>query len=106
MNKFRFHIEGHGATEWEDELVRHGVGVPHTAPERMTQLRRKYPRSAIRIEREGEDRAPNVLSQFRFRIKDGEDLRYSRAIQENEKSERLKEIREMYPQAEITEVKF
>lgn len=106
MSMFRFHIAGHGYTDWENETIKHGVGVPHTAPERLTQLRRQYPDAAISIEREGEDRTPNVLNQFRFKIKDGEEIRYSRVIQEAEKDECLRQIRELHPKAEISEVQF
>ena len=106
MNRFRFYIAGHGYTDWEDERVKHGVGAPHTAPERLTALRREHPDAAISIEREGENRKPNVLNQFRFQIKQEDEIRYSRLINEDEKDERLREIQAMFPKAEVTEVKF
>ena len=106
MNRFRFHILGHGFTEWEDERVKHGIGAPHTAPERLSQLRREHPNAAISIEREGDNRDPNRIVQFRFQIKTADEIRYSRPIAEHEKEERLREIREMFPTAEIKEVQF
>ncbi len=106
MNRFRFHIAGHGFTEWEDERVKHGVGAPHSAPERLSQLRREHPDAAISIEREGENREPNLIVHVRFQIKTAEEIRYSRPIAEDEKEERLREIREMFPNAEIKEVQF
>lgn len=106
MNRFRFYVAGHGYTDWEDEHIKHGVGAPHTAPERLTALRRLHPEAAISIEREGDNRTPNPINQFRFQIKQGEEVRYSRLINEDEKEAREQEIRTMFPDAEIVEVKF
>jgi len=107
MNRFRFYVAGHGYTDWEDERVKHGIGAPHTAPARLTELRREYPEAAISIEREGENRRPNQLAQFRFQIKlPNDEVRYSRLISEDERDERLREIQEMFPKGEISEVKF
>lgn len=102
MSRIRFHIAGHASTEWEEEDLRSGVRP--TAVVRMTELRRLYPKAPISVEREGHNRKPNPLIQYRFRIayEDGS-VYYSRLVQEYEKAKVLAEIREMYPKGEITE---
>ena len=106
MNRFRFYITDHGYTDWEMEHVKCGTGAPHSAPARLTELRREYPEAAISIEREGDSRKPNVLNKFRYQIKTNDEIRYSRLINEDERNERLREIQGMFPKAEITEVRF
>lgn len=71
----------------------------------LDQFRKQYPDLAYRIERTGDSKVPNPLRLLRYRIKDGDDLYYSRLVTENEKESALEEIRVMYPKAQITEEK-
>lgn len=103
--EIRFRIADE-CSEWEPELVRtRASGEVPTAVRRITELRRRNPEAAIAIERRGDSRSPNPSPYVRFRIKNGEELRYSRMVHLDEKEEILEQIRESFPKAEITEVK-
>lgn len=87
-------------TSWEDELVRAGMG-PHTAVQRMSELRAVYGKdAAISIER------TTVIPdadhrQVRFKIVEGRKTRYSKTFPIAEKEQRLAEIKEKFPEAEV-----
>lgn len=89
-------------TEWEPEHVRQGLG-PHTAVQRMSELRQIYGVDArISIERttvipEGDHR------QVRFKIVDGDMTWYSMTYPIAEKDARRAEIEQKFPNAVITE---
>ena len=108
MSKFRFHIQS-GAepitTPWEDELVKVGHGT--SAGERITQLRAQYGQDArISVERLGDNRTPNIVPMFRYKIEDKDNFYYSRTIYEAEKEKALAEIKTMFPKATVTEEKL
>lgn len=59
-----------------------------------------------RIERTGDTKRPNKPELFRYRIKVQENVYYSRVLYEVEKETALREIREMFPKAEVVEEKL
>ena len=122
MNNFRFHVDNQTPTAWEPEHVRSGTQHVHSAVARVTELRRLYPNAAIRIEREGEDRARRILPTFRFEVyvregeitvsdDEGKHTRklhdatiLSRPFYESEREAVLGELKAQFPDAQITEV--
>jgi hypothetical protein len=102
MNRIRFQaLDGDkvvAQTGWLPESTR------ECAPNALDGFRKQHPSNfAYRIERTGDSKVPNAVKMFRYQIKDGEDLRYSKLFTEAEKDAGLAAIREMYPKAEITE---
>lgn len=102
----RFHIkqgDSLTSTAWEEEPVKYGVGQPHTAVERMIELRKTYGNDArISIERTTVIPAPD-RKQVRFRIALPKDeTRYSRPYPISEKDEALIRLQKQFPKAEIT----
>ena len=108
MSQFRFHIQSGPepiVTPWEDEIVKVGHGT--SAGQRITQLRAQYGKDArISVERLGDNRTPNIVPMFRYKIKVKDDVYYSRSIYEADKEKALAEIKTMFPKAEITEEKL
>src|SRR5258708_5741927 len=102
VNRIRFSaVDGKrlvGQTDWLPE---------HTskdAPAALAVFRQKLGGDyAYLIERTGDSKVPNPTGECRFRIKQGEDIYYSRLVQAGEKEAVLAEIRTMHPKAEITE---
>lgn len=102
----RFKISQEGKDDvfsaWEDELVRAGMG-PHTAVQRMSELRATYGKdAAISIERTTV--LPDVdHRQVRFKIVEGKKTKYSKTFPIAEREERLTEMQEKFPKADVTE---
>lgn len=89
-------------TDWEEEHVRHGVGVP-TAVARMNELRRTHGSDArISIERTTVIAEPD-RRQVRFKIVTEKPTHYSLPFPIAERDERLAEMRDKHRKAEITE---
>ena len=106
MSRVRFHVAGAPSTAWEEEVLTSALkGIP-TAVARVTELRRAYPDAPISVEREGDNRKPNRIPMWRYKIKVKDDVHYSRPLLEGEKEKALVEIREMFPKAEISEEKI
>ncbi len=108
MSKFRFHIQSGPepiTTPWEDEIIKFQHGT--STGERITQLRAQYGQDArISVERLGDNRTPNIIQMYRYKIKVKDDIHYSRSIYEADKEKALAEIKEMFPKAQITEEKL
>src|SRR5258705_1789272 len=125
MSRIRFTIRKGSdvqITSWQDEVVR--SGTVHTAVAAITKLREEHgPDAAIGIEREGDSRIPTPMPLFRYQVfvkdgmmpvtdEDGTAARKltnatvtSRPFYEHEREKVLSEIRERFPDAQITEVK-
>jgi hypothetical protein len=125
MSQFRFHIQAGPemvTTPWEDETVKVGHGT--TAGERITALRAQYgPQARISVERLGDNRVPNILPMFRYKIyipsgvvpvntPEGVEFRavknltlQSNPFYEPEREKVVAEIREKFPKAILTEEK-
>jgi hypothetical protein len=102
MNRIRFQaLDGDkvvAQTEWLPESTR------ECAPNALDAFRKQHPSNyAYRIERTGDSKVPNLVTMYRYRIKNGEDLYYSKLFTEAEKDAGLAAIREMYPKAQISE---
>jgi hypothetical protein len=92
-------------TPWEDELIRVGHGT--TAVQRITELRAQYGKDArISVERLGDNKTPNIIPMFRYKIEDKDNFYYSRTIYEAEKEKALAEIKTLFPKAKVTEEKL
>lgn len=108
MTQIRFHVANNTGpvitTEWETEHVRHGTGE-HTGVARVSELRSQYgTQAAIRIERRGDVREPNRQVMKRFRVKVGDEIRYSQPFStDSERADILAAIRERFPKGEIGE---
>ncbi len=102
MNQIRFHIyDG-------DHLVHQSEWVPEStrtcAMDALAMVRRQLGNDySYRIERAGDSKVPNKIPMYRYRIKTGEVLAYSKLFTEAEKDEGLAQIKEMYPKASIEE---
>ena len=68
----------------------------------LTEFRGRYRGLAYTIERTGDSKTPNLRKLTLAVIRDGEEVYYSREFEEHEVSERMAEIREKWPKAEIT----
>lgn len=102
MNQVRFRAfngdELVAESEWADE------SHPSHAPNALAKFRKTLDGNyAYRIERTGDSKVPNKIQTFRYRIKVGENVYYSRLITKQERASALLEINEMFPNGEITE---
>ena len=102
MNNIRFSVyDGDWIifqSDWEPETT------ASCAPNLLAKVRKRFDGDyAYRIERTGDSKEPNRVPMYRFRIKMGETLMYSRLFTETEKDAALAEIKEQYPKAEVQE---
>lgn len=99
MNMIRFSAyEGEtliAQTGWTPEYDR------TTAGNLLADFRKQHQGLAYRIERTGDSKVPNLRKLTRATIKDKDDLYYSRWFEESEVAERMAEIREKWPKADI-----
>jgi len=99
MNMVRFSAYNGDAlvaqTEWVPEHDR------TSAPNLLGEFRKAHPNFAYRIEREGDSKIPNLRLLTRVTIRDGQNIYYSRSFEEHEANERIAEIREKWPKADI-----
>jgi len=102
MNQIRFSVyDG-------NNLIHVGEWVPETtrncAPDALADIRKRMGGNyAYRIERTGDSKVPNKVPMYRYTIKLGETVMYSKLLGEGEKDEALLQIKEQFPKAEITE---
>jgi hypothetical protein len=102
MNQIRFTaVEGKklvGQTEWLDEFG------PKDAPAALAEFRAKLGGNyAYMIERRGDSKIPNKIQLYRCHIKVGDNVYYSRVFNETERDAVMGQIREEFPQAQLTE---
>src|SRR5712671_3965254 len=102
MNRIRFSaVDGSKLVAQTDWLPEH---TPLDAPNALAAFRKQLDGDySYLIERTGDSKVPNPTGECRFRIKQGEDIYYSRLVQAHEKDAVLAEIRAAHPKAEITE---
>jgi hypothetical protein len=109
-------------TPWIEEVVKHGAG-PQTAVVEVGKLRQQYPDAAISIERATVIPKPE-RQMFRYDIfvrdgfikvidEDGEHIVHvanttvqSRPFQEAEREAVITELKEKFPDAQLTEVRL
>jgi len=102
MNQIRFQVYDGSRliheTPWTMEATK------DCALNLLTNVRKRLGGNyAYRIERPGDSKVPNPVKMYRYRIKLGESLLYSKLLTESEKDEALAQIKEMYPKSEIEE---
>ncbi len=104
MNQIRFHVydgDNHiHSSEWAAENTRTDAG------DVLTDVRKRMGGNyAYRIERTGDSKIPNPVKMYRYRIKVGESLFYSKLLMESEKDEALAQVKSLpeFRDAEITE---
>lgn len=102
MNQIRFlAFDGDtqvAQTEWTAEAV------STDAPNLLAGFRQQHDGTyAYQIERRGDNKAPNKVPLYRYRIKVGDATYYSRICQEKEKAQLAAEVHLQFPGAEITE---
>ena len=102
MNQIRFSAyDGDNLvaqSEWLPESTR------NCAPDALATFRKQHIGNfAFRIDRTGDSKVPNKTPMYRFRIKVGEDVYYSKLFTEAEKDAGRAQIEEMFPKGEITE---
>lgn len=105
MNQIRFSVyDGDNLvhqTDWTPESTR------TDALSALTDVRQRMGGNyAYRIERTGDSKTPNPVKMYRYQIKIGDSLLFSKLLTEDEKDEARKQIEELYPKAEITEVQI
>lgn len=103
MNQIRFHVyDGENlvlTTDWATENTRTDAGNA------LAEVRHRMGGNfAYRIERTGDSKTPNEVPMFRYRIKVGESLLYSKLLTEDQKDNARREIEEKFPNAEIEEM--
>ncbi len=105
MNQIRFHIyDGENLVHTSDWVAEHSRT---DAGDALAEIRQRMGGNfAYRIERTGDSKVPNQVPMFRYKIKVGDSLLYSKLLTESEKDKGLKEIKEQFPKAEIEEMKI
>lgn len=102
MNQVRFKAFNGDELAAESDWV--AESHPTHAPDALAKFRKTLDGNySYRIERTGDSKVPNKIQMFRYRIKAGENVYYSRLVTEKEKEKALMEINEMFPNGEITE---
>lgn len=105
MNQIRFSVyDG-------DNLVHQTPWTPEStrtdALSALTDVRQRMGGNyAYRIERTGDSKTPNPVKMYRYRIKVGESLFYSKLLMEDEREAAREQIEGQFENAEITEVEF
>ncbi len=103
MNLIRFSVyDGNHLihqTDWSPESLR------TDALELLTDVRKRMGGNyAYRIDRTGDSKIPNPVTMYRYQIKVGDDIYFSKLFTEAEKESGLVRINELHPKSEITEV--
>ena len=105
MNQIRFHVfDGENlihTSDWFKENVR--TDAPDALADVRKQLGGNY---AYRIERTGDSKTPNPVKMFRYRIKVGDSLFYSKLLMEDEREAAREQIEGQFENAEITEIEI